>query len=147
MRVINQVKRVCVLLVEDHDGFRKELMNILVHQGAIVFGAKSHEKALQTIGLHWDEIDAIVLDACVETPGIEYDADLLLGDIQRLNRPDLLDKTGKKRVLVLGLSGLPDLRNRLRRHGCHMTSSKSLEAFPKNVVQLLSDVNKLHRSG
>ncbi|HVM90710.1 MAG TPA: response regulator [Verrucomicrobiae bacterium] len=137
MRIVDHEKRVVVLLVEDSDLYRNGLAHALETLHASVYAAKTHAAARELIGLHWDEIDAILLDACVEPPYLFYDAPELLKELARMNAKR------EPAVTIIGLASDKQMRQRLMRDGCTGALSKNRELV-EFLPELLSDLLEQH---
>lgn len=133
MRIVNHEKRVVVLLVDDSDFHRGVIRELIETHHGIALAAKTHASARELVGQHWGEIDAVILDACVEPPHLAYDANLLLEDLRRLNA------TRSSPATILGLSGDRELRRKLMRDGCTGTCQKDDELLAF-LPEFLSDL-------
>lgn len=140
MIVVDHKKRVCVLLIEDSANLRKEFRKLLEKNHAVVHEAKNHAEATEVLKEHWPVLDLILLDACVEPPGLEFDAHRFLHIVRPLPRGDVPP------VRILGFSSIADHLVRMKVQGCTHVCRKFVE-LDRVVPDLMSTIIEEELSG
>jgi CheY-like chemotaxis protein len=140
MYVNNNEKQVCVLLIEDAEVFQRQFSSLLMRHKARVFLAKSHAEAQEHIAQHWEAIDLILLDACVEPPGLNYDARAFLRFVKSLKRERKIP------LRILGFSSLREHLLDMKLNGCTDVCPKS-EQLGDVIPELLSNIYEDALSG
>lgn len=134
-------KHVCVLLIEDAPSFQSSFVRLLTEHKARVFLAKNHAEAQEHIAQHWDSIDLILLDACVEPPGLDYDAHRFLRFMSGLTRERRIP------LRILGFSSVREHLVNMQLRGCTEVCPKMEDRLHKLIPELLSEIYEDSLSG
>ena len=140
MIVEDHTKRVCVLLIEDSPDFRRAFRELLEKNRALIYEAASHDEAIEILALEWSKLDLILIDACVEPPYINFDANRLLQIISGL------DRSKAPTLRILGFSSFSEHLARMKSAGCTHVCRKS-EELTRVIPDLLSEIFEEQLSG